>query len=97
MEVWVSGLNHISAKDTSLFSSEGSNPSTSAMVTILRKEGFMLNPNDKVVNSLLKMIERNEGNCPCNGNTSEDKHCPCSNYVNNNNCICGLYKPIGKA
>lgn len=62
------------------------------MVTILRKEGFILNPNDKALNSLLKMIERNDGNCPCSGNTSDDLKCPCSNYRNYNECTCGLYK-----
>ena len=58
---------------------------------ILIKDGFVLNPNDKIVSSLTKMIERNNGNCPCSGNTSEDIHCPCSNYRNHNECTCGLY------
>lgn len=61
------------------------------MITILRKDGFILNHNDKVVNSLFKMIERNEGKCPCSGNTSEDLHCPCSNYRLKDECICKLY------
>lgn len=61
------------------------------MVTIYRKEGFELNQNDKIVNRLFKMIEKNEGNCPCSGNTSVDKKCPCSNYRENNHCCCGLY------
>lgn len=64
------------------------------MIQILRIEGFTLNKSDKVVNTLLKMIERNDGKCPCSGNTSEDLHCPCSNYRNNKKCICGLYKKI---
>lgn len=64
------------------------------MIEILRKDGFTLNTNDKVVNTLLKMLERNEGKCPCTGNTSEDLHCPCSNYRLNNKCTCGLYKRI---
>lgn len=54
----------------------------------------MLNPNNKVVNALLQMIERNEGKCPCSGNTSEDLHCPCSNYRLYDECTCGLYKKI---
>ena len=64
------------------------------MIQILRKEGFILNPSDKAVNALLKMIERNEGKCPCSGNTSKDLHCPCSGYIESNKCICGLYKRI---
>lgn len=63
------------------------------MVTILRKDGWMLNPNDKVVNSILKRIENNNGECPCH-NTCEDKHCPCSGYRENDKCCCNLYVKI---
>ena len=67
------------------------------MITILRKEGWSLNPNDKVVNGILKMIEKNDGECPCHNN-SEDKHCPCSDYRLNDSCHCNLYvKDIGVA
>lgn len=71
-------------------------PSSAIMIQILRKDGFVLNPSDKTVNALLKMIERNEGKCPCSGNTSEDLNCPCSNYRLHNECTCGLYKKIGE-
>ena len=60
------------------------------MIQILRKKGWILNPKDKVVNSLLKAIERNGGNCPC-CNNSEDTKCPCSNYRLHDRCCCGLY------
>lgn len=63
------------------------------MIKVLRKEGWILNPNDKVVNGILKMIEKNNGECPCD-NHSEDKHCPCSDYRENNVCHCGLYLKI---
>ena len=49
------------------------------MTQIFRKEGWMLNPNDKVVNAILKGVERNNGECPCH-NDGYDKHCPCSDY-----------------
>lgn len=49
------------------------------MIQILRKEGWMLNPNDKIVNAILKRCELNNGECPCH-NTGEDKKCPCSDY-----------------
>ena len=64
------------------------------MITILRKKGFILNPNDKAINALLKMIERNEGKCPCSGNTSNDLYCPYSNYRLLDYCCCGLYKKL---
>lgn len=60
------------------------------MVKIYRKEGFDLNPNDKIVNSILKRVENNNGECPCHNN-SIDKKCPCSDYRDNNICHCGLY------
>lgn len=63
------------------------------MVKIFRKEGWILNPNDKVVNSILKMIENNAGNCPC-FNTSADSECPCSDYRLKDICHCGLYKKV---
>ena len=60
------------------------------MVKIYRKEGFDLNPNDKIVNAILKRVENNIGECPCHNN-SIDKKCPCSDYRDNDICHCGLY------
>ena len=60
------------------------------MVKIYRKEGFDLNPNDKIVNSIFKRVENNNGECPCHNN-SIDKKRPCSDYRDNNICHCGLY------
>ena len=60
------------------------------MIQILRKEGWVLNPNDKVVNAILRRCEANNGECPCH-NTGEDKKCPCSDYRENDKCHCGLY------
>ena len=56
------------------------------------KDGWQLNPNEKVVNAILKGIERCEGECPC-ANDSEDKMCPCSNLRLHNKCCCNLYIP----
>lgn len=67
------------------------------MVQILRKEGWMLNPNDKIVNAILKRCEANGGNCPCMNN-SRDPKCPCSDYRENDVCHCTLYvKMEGKS
>ena len=35
-------------------------------ITILRKPGFILNPNDKTVNSIFRLLSKNNGHCPCN-------------------------------
>lgn len=60
------------------------------MIPILRKPGWILNPSDKIVNAILKRCEANNGECPCH-NTSYDKHCPCSDYRENDKCHCHLY------
>ncbi len=57
------------------------------------KEGWQLNPNEKVVNAIIKGINRCEGECPCN-NDAEEKMCPCSNYRINDKCCCNLYVKI---
>lgn len=54
------------------------------------KEGWKLNPNEKIVKGVTRGIERNNGECPCH-NDSEDKHCPCSNYRLHDHCYCSLY------
>ena len=45
------------------------------MLTILIKEGWILNPNEKVRNSIIKAIERCDGECPWSnpGKTLEDR------------------------
>lgn len=39
------------------------------MIPILRKVGWDLNPNDKVVNAILKRCEANNGECPCHNDS----------------------------
>ena len=54
------------------------------------REGWMLNPNEKIVNGIIKGINRCNGDCPCN-NDSTEKHCLCSNYRTKDKCCCKLY------
>lgn len=65
------------------------------MIPILRKVGWELNPNDKVVNKILSMCEKNNGMCSCH-NTGEDTKCPCSDYREKDMCHCALYVKIEK-
>lgn len=53
-------------------------------------EGFKLNPNSKIVDTILMMIANNEGRCVCH-NESDDPHCPCSDYRVKKECHCKLY------
>jgi len=63
------------------------------MIQILRKEGWDLNPDDKVVNAILRRCELNNGECPCHnpGETREDRMCPCLEYREKDICHCTLY------
>jgi ferredoxin-thioredoxin reductase catalytic subunit len=65
------------------------------MIQIFRKEGWILNPKDKVVNAILKRCEKNEGLCPCVHDSEDydgkDLHCPCTDYTIKGKCECGLY------
>lgn len=59
-------------------------------IIILRKEGWELNPDDNVVNSILRRCVLNGGNCPCI-TEAEDPQCPCSDYRLKDICHCHLY------
>lgn len=63
------------------------------MIPIHRKPGWILNPNDKILNALFKRLEITEGECPCanRGETLEDRMCPCKEYRINDYCCCKLY------
>lgn len=57
------------------------------------KEGWMLNPNPKVVEGVMKGIERCDGECPCHNKYAgtTDAICPCKAYREEDYCCCGLY------
>ena len=54
------------------------------------KEGWMVNPNPKVVAGIFKSLIRCNGECPCD-NHSAEKECPCSGYRLEDHCCCQLY------
>lgn len=54
------------------------------------RDGWMINPNEKVVNGIIKGLNRTGGLCPCH-NDAEDLRCPCSNYRLHDKCCCTLY------
>lgn len=61
------------------------------MIEIQRLHGCVLNPNDKVVNAIIKRIEKCNGHCPCVSEQNDDTLCPCINYRNTGECHCNLY------
>ena len=64
----------------------------SVEIKILRKEGYEINPDDKIVNDIFRMLEKNEGHCPCHHPEREGHdQCPCTDWIKNSKCYCGLY------
>lgn len=63
------------------------------MESITAKNGqtLYINQNDRVVQSIKRLIEQNTGHCPCNPEISEDTLCPCKEARENADCRCGLY------
>ena len=57
------------------------------------KDGWILNPNEKVVTAITKRIGACDGECPCSnpGETIKDRLCPCKEYRENDTCHCQLY------
>lgn len=56
------------------------------------KEGWQLNRDGRILNGILKGIERNNGHCPCHHPDRRGNDiCPCTEYLEYDNCICQLY------
>lgn len=51
----------------------------------------ILNPNEKIVQSITKALKVNNNYCPCNSLKTIEQICPCSNYRQNKICHCSLY------
>lgn len=59
---------------------------------IVRKEGWILNPDDKVVNGIFRALERTNGHCPCvHPERIGHDQCPCASYLEHDICYCNLY------
>ncbi len=64
------------------------------MIKIYRKEGWILNPNDDVVNKAIEKHSQSKKECPVYG--KEETCCPCSDYIERDKCKCGLYLKVNK-
>ena len=55
-------------------------------------DGFKINPNNKTVNKIFKVLAKNNGHCLTKvENRYGNDLCPCSEYLQNKQCYCGLY------
>lgn len=61
-------------------------------IKIVRKDGFILNPKDEIVNNIFRLLGSNHGHCPTViPNRKGHDQCPCEDYLEHNKCHCGLY------
>lgn len=61
-------------------------------INIVRKDGWILNPNDKVVNGIFRALANNDGHCPCvHPERIGHDQCPCCAYLEHDVCYCQLY------
>lgn len=52
------------------------------------------NPDSEFVKNLKKRIKSNNGYCPCRFEKTQDTKCPCKDFKETGDCICGLYIKI---
>lgn len=61
-------------------------------IKIVRIKGFEINPDDKHVNKIFNQLGQNNGHCPTKiENRFGHDQCPCSEYLQKNQCYCKLY------
>ena len=61
-------------------------------IEIVIKEGWKLNPDEHIVNSVFRGLARTGGHCPCvHPERIGHDQCPCCSYLEHNICYCNLY------
>lgn len=55
------------------------------------KPGFFINPDDTFVSGHKKRIKQNNGYCLNKRERIPDNKCPCREFRENGECVCGLY------
>lgn len=59
---------------------------------IVRKKGWIINPDDEVVNGIFRELEHSGGHCPSkHPERIGHDQCPCASYLEHNICYCNLY------
>ena len=55
------------------------------------KHNVIINPDKEFVKNLRKRIKNNSGHCPCRIEKIPENKCPCKDFREEGECICGLY------
>ena len=61
---------------------------------MIPREGDMFSPNAKAREQLLMALLKSGGFCPCQVKKDRDTMCPCKNYRQKGECICGLFVKV---
>jgi ferredoxin-thioredoxin reductase catalytic subunit len=62
------------------------------VIDICRKKGWRINPDDALVNDIFRKLYKTNGHCPTKvENRKGHDQCPCSAYLQDGVCYCGLY------
>ena len=61
------------------------------LLGVLKNENMKFNDNTKLVEKLIKALEKTNNYCPCIVKKEPDTICPCRKMREENECICGLY------
>jgi len=56
-----------------------------------QKNNMIPNPDKEFVKRLRKRIKNNSGYCPCRIEKTPENKCPCKDFREEGECICGLY------
>lgn len=60
-------------------------------------KNYRINPNKKLVNTIMEGLQRKNGHCPCRLNVDETTLCPCDEFIKTGICKCKLFIPLEEA
>ena len=59
-------------------------------------KNYRINPNKKLVDTIIEGLHRKNGHCPCRINTDDTTLCPCDEFIKTGICKCKLFIPLEK-
>ena len=60
-------------------------------IKIKEKDGWKINPDNKIVNSIFRDLGKYDGKCSYLNSYDNNQICPCDDYLLYDKCMCNLY------
>ena len=57
-------------------------------------KNYRINPNKKLVDTIMEGLQRKDGHCPCRLKEDDTTLCPCDEFIKEGICKCKLFIPI---